>query len=91
MTQHAMHNLNSSTPTRLTPFGSHSGISITIQNISDVDTVYIGGLGLTTSSFGTSLSPAAGISIDLPNGHDAIYAIGDSGDAQVSILTVSLM
>lgn len=88
MTQHGVYTLT--TATRLTPPGVHSGLSITVQNISDEDNVYIGGEDVTTSSFGTALSPAAGISVDLVSGHDALYAIGDTSSSQIAILIVSL-
>jgi hypothetical protein len=90
MTVHANYSLNNTTPVRLTSPGTHSGLSITIQNISDEDNVYIGGENVTTSSFGASLSPAAGISVDLANGYDSLYAIGDTSDARIAVLIVSL-
>ena len=88
MTQHATYTLNEIK--RITPFGLHSGISVTIQNNSDEDNVYIGNEDVTTNSFGISLSPAAGISVDLPNSHDSLYAIGDTTSSEISILIVSL-
>jgi hypothetical protein len=90
MTLHAIHELSNNSATRLTTSGMHSGLSLTIQNISDEDTVYIGGEGVTSSAFGISLSPAAGISVDLPNGNDSLYAIGEAGGSVISVLTVSL-
>jgi hypothetical protein len=90
MTLHAIHELSNSSSTRLTTPGLHSGLTLTIQNISDEDSVYIGAEDVTSSSFGVSLSPAAGISVDLPNGSDSLYAIGEAGGSVISVLTVSL-
>jgi hypothetical protein len=88
MTQHQRYTLTQAT--RITPFGGHSGISVTIQNISDTDNVYVGGEGVSTSSFGASLSPAAGISIDLPGSTDGLYVVGDTSSAEIAVLTVGL-
>ena len=90
MTLHALYELSDNFATRLTTPGMHSGLSLTIQNVSEDDTVYLGGENVTSSSFGISLSPAAGISIDLFNGNDSLYAIGEAGGSVISVLTVSL-
>ena len=47
MTLHAHTTLSSTSATRLTPNGLHSGMDITIQNIHASAYVYLGGEGVT--------------------------------------------
>ena len=89
MTNHSLTTLSSSSATRLTPTGLHSGMDITIQNIHASAYVYIGGEGVTTSSYGYRLSPGSAISFELP-GKDALYAITDTNSSQVAILKTNL-
>lgn len=88
MTTHAIVSLNSTTAVRLTPNGRHSGMDITIQNLSDTAYVYVGGEGLTTSNFGYRIIPLSSISFELP-GADALYAIS-STNSSISVLKTGL-
>jgi hypothetical protein len=89
MTQHSLTTLSSSSATRLTPNGVHSGMDITIQNTDTTAIVYIGGEGVTSSNYGYRLSPGAAWSIEL-SGRDAIYAITNTNNSKVAVLTTSL-
>jgi hypothetical protein len=89
MTQHLIKELSDSQETRLTPNGIHSGMDITIQNISASAYVYIGGEGVTSSSFGYRLNPGSAISFELP-GTDALYAISDTNESEVAIIKTNL-
>jgi hypothetical protein len=89
MTSHALTTLSNSTATRLTPDGVHSGIDITIQNIHASAYVYIGGEGVTSSSYGYRLNPGSAISFELP-GRDAIYAITNTNNSQIAVIKTSL-
>ena len=89
MTSHALTTLSSSAATRLTPTGTHSGMDITIQNISDENYVYLGGQGVTSESFGYRLNPGSAISFELP-GKNALYAISDGNETLVAILKTRL-
>ena len=89
MTSHALTTLSSSTATRLTPARLHSGMDITIQNVHATAYVYVGGEGVTTSSYGYRLSPGSAISFELP-GRDALYATTDTNNSQVAIIKTSL-
>ena len=89
MTTHALTILSNTTATRLTPNGMHSGMDITIQNIDDSAYVYIGGEGVTASSYGYRLSAGMAWSIEL-SGKDALYAISDTDESQVAVLKTSL-
>jgi hypothetical protein len=64
-------------------------MDITIQNIHDSAYVYIGGEGVTTSSYGYRLNPGSAISFELP-GKDALYAITDTNNSQIAIIKTNL-
>jgi hypothetical protein len=89
MTSHALTTLSSSAATLLTPNGVHSGMDVTIQNIHASAYVYIGGEGVTSSSYGYRLSPGSAISFELP-GTDALYAITNTNSSQVAVIKTNL-
>ena len=89
MTSHSLTPLSSSSATRLTPAGIHSGMDITIQNVDTSAYVYLGGEGVTTSSYGYRLSPGSAISFELP-GRDGLYATTDTNNSQVAIIKTNL-
>jgi hypothetical protein len=89
MTTHSLTTLSSSTATRLTPAGLHSGMDITIQNVHASAYVYIGGEGVTSSSYGYRLNPGSAISFELP-GKDALYAITGTNGSQVAVIKTNL-
>jgi hypothetical protein len=89
MTTHSLTTLSSSTATSLTPTGLHSGMDITIQNVDTSAYVYLGGVGVTTSSYGYRLSPGSAISFELP-GRDGLYAATDTNNSQVAIIKTNL-
>jgi hypothetical protein len=89
MTTHALTTLSSTTATRLTPNGLHSGMDITIQNVHESATVYVGGEGVTSSNYGYRLLAGNAISFELP-GRDALYAITSTNNSQVAIIKTNL-
>ena len=89
MTLHAHTTLSSTSATRLTPNGLHSGMDITIQNIHESAYVYVGGEGVTASDYGYRIAPGAAFSIELP-GQDALYAISTVNSSKVAILQTGL-
>jgi hypothetical protein len=89
MTQHSLTTLSSSSPTRLTPNGIHSGMDITIQNVDDSAYVYLGGEGVSSSDYGYRVSPNNAWSIEL-NGKDSLYAISDTNNSQIAVMKTSL-
>jgi hypothetical protein len=64
-------------------------MDITIQNIHASAYVYIGGEGVTSSSYGYRLSPNTAISFELP-GKDALYAISGTNGSQVAVIKTNL-
>jgi hypothetical protein len=89
MTTHSLTTLSNTTATKLTPPGIHSGMDITIQNIHASAYVYLGGEGVTTSSYGYRLNPGSAISFELP-GKDSMYAITDTNSSQVAVIKTNL-
>jgi len=89
MTTHALTTLSSTTATRLTPNGLHSGIDITIQNVHESATVYVGGEGVTSSDYGYRLLAGNAVSFELP-GRDALYAITSTNNSQVAVIKTGL-
>lgn len=89
MTQHALTTLSSTSATRLTPSGRHSGLDVTIQNTDTDAYVYIGGIGVTSLNYGFRLAPGSAFSIEL-SGPDALYAITDTNNSKVAVLKTSL-
>jgi hypothetical protein len=89
MTTHSLTTLSNSSATRLTPSGTHSGLDITIQNVHASAIVYIGGEGVTSSSYGFRLSPGSAFSIEL-SGKDSLYAITDTNGSSVAVLKTNL-
>ena len=89
MTTHSLTTLSSSTATRLTPLGIHSGLDITVQNVHASATVYIGGEGVTPSDYGYRLLSGTAVSFELP-GRDALYAISSANDTQVAVIKTGL-
>jgi len=89
MTQHALTTLSSTSATRLTPSGIHSGMDITIQNTDTTAIVYIGGEGVTSSNYGYRISPNHAWSIEL-SGRDSLYAISNTNGSNIAVLKTSL-
>jgi hypothetical protein len=64
-------------------------MDITIQNVHESATVYIGGEGVTSADYGYRLLAGNAISFELP-GRDALYAISGTNGTQVAVLKTNL-
>jgi hypothetical protein len=89
MSIHSVIILSNTEATRLTPNGIHSGMDITIQNINTSGYIYIGGEGLTPSSFGYRVAPDHAISFELPGG-DSLYALSSEDEMSIAVLKTNL-
>ena len=89
MTAHVIITLSATTPTQISPNGTHSGLDITIQNINESGFVYVGGAGVTTSSYGYRIAPSSAISFELP-GNDALFLIASTNDLEAAVITMGL-
>lgn len=88
-TSHNLYTLSNSSATRITPNGTHSGIDITVQNVSDTAYVFIGAQGVTSDNYGYRIAPGHAISWELP-GKNALYAISDTDSSKLAVLNTSL-
>ena len=89
MTTHSLTTLSSTTATRLTSAGLHSGMDITIQNVDDSAYIYVGAEGVTSLNYGYRIAPGHAISWELP-GKDALYAITDTNNSKIAVLKTNL-
>lgn len=89
MTTHNLYTLSDTTATRITPNGVHSGIDITVQNVNETGYIYIGGEGVTSTSYGYRLLPNQAFSIELP-GEDPLYLIAETNAMVAAVLKTNL-
>jgi hypothetical protein len=68
-----------------TAAGDRDGHSVLVQNPSASVTVYIGGEGVTTSSYGVALAGGADMSIDLLQ-NEVLYGVVASSTQNVNVL-----
>jgi hypothetical protein len=90
MASHQLINLSNSSTTLLSPFGTHSGVDITIQNVNTEGYVYIGANSqVSSTNYGYRISPNSAVSFELP-GSDALYAIGSTTGLKVAVMITNL-
>lgn len=90
MTTNRIVALSTTTPSLLSPAGTHSGVDITVQNIAATGYVYIGGSSaLNSGNYGFRIDPSHAISIEL-NGRDALYALASTSGVSASVLMTNL-
>ncbi len=90
MASHSILSISDSEATRVSPFGLHSGVDLTIQNINSEGYIYVGGSdNLTSSNYGYRISPNNAISFELP-GKDSIYIIASTGGMSAAVLMTNL-
>ena len=89
MTAHRIQVLGNTEAVRLTPNGDHSGMDITLQNVNSSGYIYVGGEGVSETSYGFRIMPNHSISFELP-GYDALYAIASSSDMKLAIIEIGL-
>lgn len=89
MTTHNVYTVSDSEATKITPDGTHSGMDITIQNVSNSGNIYIGGQGVSASDYGYQIVPGAAISFELA-GSDDLYIITDNDGTQAATIRMGL-
>lgn len=87
---HARVAINATTPVQVTPTDDDAKTSCTlqVQNLG-AEAVYIGGTGLTSSSYGASIVPGGALTIDDLAPKDEVYALSASGNSYVGVIKVS--
>ena len=89
MTTHAFTTLSNITPTLLSPNGVHSGVNVSVQNVSASGYIYLGDQNVTTSSYGYRISPNNAISFEL-DAYDSIYAVSQTNGLNAAVLITTL-
>jgi hypothetical protein len=90
MTAHAIFSLTTSTPVRVTPNGTHSGLNVSIQNINEDGYIYVGGEEVTSSDYGFRILPNAAISFEL-EGNDELCIISSLNSMNAAVITTTLV
>jgi hypothetical protein len=90
MASHSLLTLSNTTPTRITPNGTHSGMDITLQNVNSTGYVFIGvDENVSSTNFGYKIFPSHAISFELA-GYDALYAIAETDQLQLAVISIDL-
>ena len=86
---HARIAINATNPVPLTPTGDEATTSCTlqVQNLGE-EAVYLGGEGLTDTSYGVSIVSGGAITISNLAPKDEVYALSASGTSYVAVLKV---
>ena len=87
---HARLAINASTPVQVTPTDDDATTSCTlqVQNLGD-QAVYLGGAGLTNTSYGVSIVAGGAVTIANLAPKDELYALSASGNSYVGVLRVA--
>lgn len=97
---HAILNLSTSTPTAINPdtvtqsFSgedrhSYNVCQVYIQNLSSTATVYVGGSGVTSTSYGMAIAPNASASINSLSYTSVLYAVSSAASTIATLLVKS--
>ena len=92
MLTHAMIDLASDSATLLTipatgEIDYAKSLSISIQNLSDTNVIFLGDSTVTSSSYGYRIDVLGGFAVDIAPG-DEIYAVCDAEPTQVAIIWI---
>jgi len=78
MIRHAIKTLSTTEPIELTINDNINGVStLVVQNISDTNSVYIGGSSVSSADYGFIIYPKQAFTVEL-RPFDRIYAVGSS-------------
>jgi hypothetical protein len=89
MTEHSIITVGNSAPKRITPNGVHSGMDITLQNVSSSGYIYVGGEGVSAENYGYRLQPNHAVSFELPP-KDALFVIASAPDLKLAKINIGL-
>jgi hypothetical protein len=86
---HARVAINATTPVQVTPTDDDANTSCTlqVQNLGE-EAVYLGGTGLTSTSYGVSVVAGGAVTISNLSPKDELYALSASGNSYVAVLKV---
>ena len=72
-----------------TPTAKHSGMDITIQNVSTSGYLYVGGEGVTSSNYGYRILPNDAVSFELPS-NTYLYVVGSTAGLSAAVIYMGL-
>ena len=86
---HARVAINATTPVQVTPTDDDANTSCTlqVQNLGD-QAVYLGGAGLTSTSYGVSIVAGGAVTLSNLAPKDEVYALSASGNSYVGVLRI---
>ena len=89
---HARIVINNSAPTKVTPnewadLGPNTNCTLQIQNLGS-EVIYVGGEGLTNTSYGCALVAGATLTIDDLPPKDNVYALSSTSTSYIGILRI---
>ena len=86
---HARVAINATTPVQVTPTddSAKTNCTIQVQNLGE-EAVYLGGEGLTSTSYGVSIVAGGAVTISNLAPKDEVYALSASGNSYVAVLKV---
>lgn len=64
-------------------------VTFIVQNIHGTATVYIGGIGVTSSNYGVKIAPNEKINFAEMPRYPGIYAISDTDASKISVMRIS--
>lgn len=87
---HARIAVSGSTPTLLTTEGAEpvNSVTVQVQNLGE-GFMYVGGQGVTTSSYGVAIAPGAAVTLNQLSPRDELYALAQNSGEFVAVLKVS--
>ena len=88
-TQQNLYTLSDTTATLVSPYGTHSGVDITIQNINATGYVYVGNENVSTTNYGFRILPNHSISFELA-GKDSLYLVSSADNLNAAVITIGL-
>lgn len=84
MATHSIVTLSSTTPTRLSPQATHSGVEVILQNISTNGYVYVGGADVSSTNYGYRVDEDSAFGGNvLPK--EEMYAIAQNNGTQIAV------
>lgn len=86
---HARVAINDVSPTQVSPLddSSQTNCTIQVQNLGE-SAVYVGGAGLSATSYGASIVPGGAITIDDLPPKAEVFALSSVGESYVAVLKV---
>lgn len=81
--------LSTTTPSRVSPPGIHSGVDITIQNVNSSGYIYVGSSEVSSEAYGYRLLPNHAISIEL-GGQSSLYVVASASNMKAAVLVTNL-